>query len=58
MRERSSVPSNNRRREAATKDAASVVVASVTGDPMCYISAGAERQEPARGGVEAVLARA
>lgn len=34
------------------------VVASVTGDPMCYISAGAEHQGPPGGGVVAVLARA
>lgn len=33
------------------------VVASVTGDPMCYISAGAEHQGPPGGGVVAVLAR-
>ena len=34
------------------------VVASVTGDTMCYISAGAEHQGPPSGGVVAVLARA
>ncbi len=34
------------------------VVASVTGDPMAYISAGAEHQGPPGGGVVAVLARA
>lgn len=34
------------------------VVASVTGDPMCYISAGAEHQGLPGGGVVAVLARA
>ena len=34
------------------------VVASVTGDPMCYVSAGAEHQGPAGGGVVAVLAQA
>jgi cyanuric acid amidohydrolase len=34
------------------------VVASVTGDPMCYVSAGAEHQGPPGGGVVAVLARA
>jgi len=33
------------------------VVASVTGDPMAYISAGAEHQGPPGGGVVAVLAR-
>jgi cyanuric acid amidohydrolase len=33
------------------------VVASVTGDTMCYISAGAEHQGPPSGGVVAVLAR-
>ncbi len=32
------------------------VVASVTGDPMCYVSAGAEHQGPPGGGVVAVLA--
>jgi len=34
------------------------VVASVTGDTMCYVSAGAEHQGPPAGGVVAVLARA
>lgn len=34
------------------------VIASVTGDPMCYVSAGAEHQGPGGGGVVAVLARA
>jgi len=34
------------------------VVASVTGDTMCYVSAGAEHQGPPGGGVVAVLARA
>ena len=34
------------------------VIASVTGDPMCYVSAGAEHQGPPSGGVVAVLARA
>jgi cyanuric acid amidohydrolase len=33
------------------------VVASVTGDTMCYVSAGAEHQGPPGGGVVAVLAR-
>jgi cyanuric acid amidohydrolase len=33
------------------------VVASVTGDTMCYISAGAEHQGPPSGGVVAALAR-
>jgi cyanuric acid amidohydrolase len=33
------------------------VVASVTGDTMCYISAGAEHQGPPSGGIVAVLAR-
>ena len=34
------------------------VIASVTGDPMAYVSAGAEHQGPPGGGVVAVLARA
>jgi cyanuric acid amidohydrolase len=34
------------------------VIASVIGDPMCYVSAGAEHQGPPGGGVVAVLARA
>jgi cyanuric acid amidohydrolase len=33
------------------------VIGSVTGDPMCYVSAGAEHQGPPGGGVVAVLAR-
>lgn len=33
------------------------VIAAVTGDPMCYVSAGAEHQGPPGGGVVAVLAR-
>ena len=33
------------------------VIAAVTGDPMCYVSAGAEHQGPPSGGVVAVLAR-
>jgi cyanuric acid amidohydrolase len=33
------------------------VIASVTGDPMAYVSAGAEHQGPPGGGVVAVLAR-
>ncbi len=33
------------------------VIASVTGDTMCYVSAGAEHQGPAGGGVVAALAR-
>jgi cyanuric acid amidohydrolase len=33
------------------------VIASVTGDSMCYVSAGAEHQGPPSGGVVAVLAR-
>ena len=33
------------------------VIASVTGDTMCYVSAGAEHQGPPSGGVVAVLAR-
>lgn len=37
--------------------AVSAVVASVTGDPMCYVSAGAEHQGPPGGGVVAALAR-
>lgn len=39
------------------RGAVNAVVASVTGDPMCYISAGAEHQGPPGGGVVAVLAR-
>ena len=38
--------------------AVNAVVASVTGDTMCYVSAGAEHQGPPSGGVVAVLARA
>lgn len=38
--------------------AVNAIVASVTGDPMCYVSAGAEHQGPPGGGVVAVLARA
>jgi cyanuric acid amidohydrolase len=34
------------------------VIASITGDTMCYVSAGAEHQGPPSGGVVAVLARA
>jgi cyanuric acid amidohydrolase len=34
------------------------VIAAVTGDAMCYVSAGAEHQGPAGGGVVAALARA
>ena len=34
------------------------VIAAVTGDTMCYVSAGAEHQGPPGGGVVAVLARA
>lgn len=37
--------------------AVNAVVASVTGDAMCDISAGAERQGPPGRGVIAVLAR-
>ncbi len=37
--------------------AVNAVVAAVTGDPMCYVSAGAEHQGPPGGGVVAVLAR-
>lgn len=39
------------------RGAVNAVVASVTGDTMCYVSAGAEHQGPAGGGVVAVLAR-
>ncbi|HEV8311106.1 MAG TPA: ring-opening amidohydrolase [Methylomirabilota bacterium] len=39
------------------RGAVNAVVASVTGDPMCYVSAGAEHQGPPGGGVIAVLAR-
>ena len=38
------------------RGAVNAVVASVTGDPMCYVSAGAEHQGPPGGGVVAVLA--
>ena len=34
------------------------VIASITGDTMCYVSAGAEHQGPPGGGVVAVVARA
>src|SRR2546427_671425 len=40
------------------RGAVNAVVASVTGDTMCYVSAGAEHQGPPGGGVVAVLARA
>jgi cyanuric acid amidohydrolase len=40
------------------RGAVNAVIASVTGDPMCYVSAGAEHQGPAGGGVVAVLAHA
>jgi ring-opening amidohydrolase-like protein len=40
------------------RGAVNAVIAAVTGDPMCYVSAGAEHQGPAGGGVVAVLARA
>jgi cyanuric acid amidohydrolase len=39
------------------RGAVNAVVASVTGDPMCYVSAGAEHQGPPGGGVVAALAR-
>ncbi len=39
------------------RGAVNAVVASVTGDTMCYVSAGAEHQGPPSGGVVAVLAR-
>lgn len=39
------------------RGAVNAVVASVTGDTMCYVSAGAEHQGPPGGGVVAVLAR-
>ena len=39
------------------RGAVNAIVASVTGDPMCYVSAGAEHQGPPGGGVVAVLAR-
>ncbi|MBI2466762.1 MAG: ring-opening amidohydrolase [Candidatus Rokubacteria bacterium] len=39
------------------RGAVNAVVAAVTGDPMCYISAGAEHQGPPGGGVVGVLAR-
>ncbi len=39
------------------RGAVNAVVASVTGDPMCYVSAGAEHQGPPGGGVVTVLAR-
>jgi cyanuric acid amidohydrolase len=40
------------------RGAVNAVIASVTGDTMCYVSAGAEHQGPPGGGVVAVLARA
>jgi cyanuric acid amidohydrolase len=40
------------------RGAVNAVVAAVTGDTMCYVSAGAEHQGPPGGGVVAVLARA
>jgi cyanuric acid amidohydrolase len=40
------------------RGAVNAVIAAVTGDPMCYVSAGAEHQGPPGGGVVAVLARA
>ncbi|MBI2207319.1 MAG: ring-opening amidohydrolase [Candidatus Rokubacteria bacterium] len=40
------------------RGAVNSVIASVTGDTMCYVSAGAEHQGPPGGGVVAVLARA
>jgi cyanuric acid amidohydrolase len=39
------------------RGAVNAVVASVTGDTMCYVSAGAEHQGPPGGGIVAVLAR-
>ena len=39
------------------RGAVNAVVASVTGDTMCYVSAGAEHQGPPSGGVVAALAR-
>ncbi len=39
------------------RGAVNSVIASVTGDTMCYVSAGAEHQGPPGGGVVAVLAR-
>jgi cyanuric acid amidohydrolase len=39
------------------RGAVSAVIASITGDPMCYVSAGAEHQGPPGGGVVAALAR-
>src|SRR5215472_2537349 len=39
------------------RGAVNAVIASVIGDPMCYVSAGAEHQGPPGGGVVAVLAR-
>jgi cyanuric acid amidohydrolase len=39
------------------RGAVNAVIASVTGDTMCYVSAGAEHQGPPSGGVVAVLAR-
>jgi cyanuric acid amidohydrolase len=40
------------------RGAVNAVIASVTGDTMCYVSAGAEHQGPPNGGIVAVLARA
>ena len=39
------------------RGAVNAVIASVTGDAMCYVSAGAEHQGPPGGGVVAALAR-
>ena len=39
------------------RGAVNAVIASVTGDTMCYVSAGAEHQGPPGGGVVAVVAR-
>jgi cyanuric acid amidohydrolase len=39
------------------RGAVNAVIASVTGDTMCYVSAGAEHQGPPGGGVVAALAR-
>jgi amidohydrolase ring-opening protein AtzD/TrzD len=38
--------------------ATDALIASVTGDTMCHVSAGAEHQRPPGDGVIAVLARA
>jgi hypothetical protein len=43
---------------SALLDAGALDAASVVGDPMLYVSGGAEHQGPAGGGLVAVIARA